>query len=59
MLAMSYINESGINALSELVKSLFHGKPYSVTLKQLDYLPLPMNILHFTRRIGSLIRSST
>jgi SAM-dependent methyltransferase len=37
LMAMSYIKENGVNTLYEMIKSIFHGKPYSITLKQLDY----------------------
>ncbi len=50
ILAMSYISDNGIDALSELVKSMFHGKPYSITLQQLDYLPLPIKYSSFYRK---------
>jgi HemK-related putative methylase len=50
ILAMSYISENGIDALSDLVKSLFHGKPYSIALQQLDYLPLPIKYSSFYRK---------
>jgi SAM-dependent methyltransferase len=38
--AMSYIKENGVNPVYELIKSIFHGKLYSIRLKQLDYQPL-------------------
>jgi methylase of polypeptide subunit release factors len=40
IIAISYIKGNGINALYEMIKGIFEGKPYSITLKQLDYQPL-------------------
>ncbi len=51
MMATSYIKKNGINALYELIKSISHGKPYSITLKQIDYQPLT-NYLSFYRKHG-------
>ncbi len=40
IMAVSYIKENGINPIYEMIKSMFHRKPYSITLRQLDYQPL-------------------
>ena len=50
VLAMSYISDNGIDALSELVKSMFCGRPFSITLQQLDYLPPPIKYSSFYRK---------
>ncbi len=51
MMAISYIKKNGINTLYEIIKSISHGKPYSITLKQIDYQPLT-NYLYFYRKNG-------
>jgi SAM-dependent methyltransferase len=38
--ATSYVNKKGINPLYEMIKDMFHGKSYSVSLTQLDYQPI-------------------
>jgi hypothetical protein len=50
-MAMSYIKKNGINTLYEIIKSISHGKPYSITLKQIDYQPLT-NYLYFYGKNG-------
>jgi SAM-dependent methyltransferase len=37
LLANAYIKDNGTNTLYDTIKNLFHGKPYSITLKQLFY----------------------
>jgi len=46
----SYI-KNGTNTLIELVRSVFLGKPYSITLKQIDFQPLTEH-LTFYRKHG-------
>ncbi len=50
ILCLSYI-QNGTNTLIELVRSVFLGKPYSITLKQIDYQPLTGH-LTFYRKHG-------
>ena len=38
--AQSYIKNDGTNPLYEMIKSIFHGKPYSVSLQQFEYQPI-------------------
>jgi len=49
IMAISYIKKNGINTLYEMIKSISYGKPYSITLKQIDYHPLT-NYLSFYRK---------
>jgi len=51
IIAVSYIKEDGTNTLFDLIKNIFQGKPYSITLKQIDYHPL-QNHYSFYRQHG-------
>ncbi|HEY7750887.1 MAG TPA: class I SAM-dependent methyltransferase, partial [Ignavibacteriaceae bacterium] len=40
MIFFSYIKEDGTNTAYEMIEKVFRGKPYAITLKQIDYYPI-------------------